>query len=239
VNGKIVSLDKELESGDVVEIITSKNARPSSNWLKFVKTKTAAQKIRKALGIPKEDKSMKQDGGISEQQLLKLLDLKEIKPSLIKFGKCCNPQYGDEIVAIKTKDGKYTVHKKNCINQFSTQREQTIILGWKSEDKGEEYTLNVSFVDRVGLLSDILKAISSKKINVISIKSKKTKRGALLTFQLNCDDGKKIDELKEDLKRINNILGFEFRKEKLKDIIKNIIKSKFRKKDLNNSKSEE
>ena len=239
VNGKIVSLDKELESGDVVEIITSKNARPSSNWLKFVKTKTAAQKIRKAIGIPKEDKSMKQDGGTSEQQLLKLLDLKEIKPSLIKFGKCCNPQYGDEIVAIKTKDGKYTVHKKNCINQFSTQREQTIILGWKSEDKGEEYTLNVSFVDRVGLLSDILKAISSKKINVISIKSKKTKRGALLTFQLNCDDGKKIDELKEDLKRINNILGFEFRKEKLKDIIKNIIKSKFRKKDLNNSKSEE
>lgn len=239
VNGKIVSLDKELESGDVVEIITSKNARPSSNWLKFVKTKTAAQKIRKALGIPKEDKSMKQDGGTSEQQLLKLLDLKGIKPSLIKFGKCCNPQYGDEIVAIKTKDGRYTVHKKNCINQFSTQRAQTIILGWKSEDKGEEYTLNVSFVDRVGLLSDILNAISSKKINVISIKSKKTKRGALLTFQLNCDDGKKIDELKEDLKRINNILGFEFRKEKLKDIIKNIIKSKFRKKDLNNSKSEE
>ncbi|MGB9748867.1 MAG: RelA/SpoT family protein [Candidatus Woesearchaeota archaeon] len=235
VNGKIVSLDKELESGDVVEIITSKNAKPSSSWLKFVKTKTASQKIRKALGIPKEDKSIKANAELSEQQLLKLLDLKGIKPSLVKFGKCCNPQYGDEIIAIKTKDGKYTIHKKNCINQFSSPREQTILLEWKSEDKGEEYTLNVSFIDRVGLLSDILKAISSRKINVTSVKSKTTKRGALLTFQLNCDDSKKIEELKEELKKINNILGFEFKKEKLRDILRNIINSRFRKKGSNSN----
>ncbi|MEM2121456.1 MAG: RelA/SpoT family protein, partial [Candidatus Woesearchaeota archaeon] len=80
VNGKMVSLDTELESGDVVEIITSKNAKPSRNWLRFVKTKSAAQKIRKALGISKEEKEVKSEVEMSEEELLKLLDLKGLKP---------------------------------------------------------------------------------------------------------------------------------------------------------------
>src|SRR3989338_3302796 len=51
VNNTIVPLDYELKSGDVVEIITAKNASPSRNWLKIVKTNLAKNKIRHSLGI--------------------------------------------------------------------------------------------------------------------------------------------------------------------------------------------
>ncbi|MEK7547185.1 MAG: TGS domain-containing protein, partial [Patescibacteria group bacterium] len=49
INGKIMPLDTPLESGDLVEILTQKNKRPSEDWLKFVKTSIARDHIRSAL----------------------------------------------------------------------------------------------------------------------------------------------------------------------------------------------
>jgi len=36
VNGKLVPLSHTLQSGDQVDIITSENAKPTSNWLDYV-----------------------------------------------------------------------------------------------------------------------------------------------------------------------------------------------------------
>ena len=48
VNGRLVPLESELENGDVVEILTSKadNAGPSRDWLSFVRSARARNKIR-------------------------------------------------------------------------------------------------------------------------------------------------------------------------------------------------
>ena len=49
VNGKIVPLNFELNSGDQVEIITSETAKPTSSWLDYVITSKARSAIRTAL----------------------------------------------------------------------------------------------------------------------------------------------------------------------------------------------
>lgn len=49
VNGKLVPLDTELHNGDIVEIITKKNSKPTSKWLDFAKTSLARRHIRNAL----------------------------------------------------------------------------------------------------------------------------------------------------------------------------------------------
>ncbi len=46
VNGRIASLSKELRNGDTVEVMTDPRQRPSRDWLAFVKTARARQKIR-------------------------------------------------------------------------------------------------------------------------------------------------------------------------------------------------
>lgn len=48
INGRITSLETEVKTGQVVEIITTKSANhgPSRNWLKLVKTSEARSKIR-------------------------------------------------------------------------------------------------------------------------------------------------------------------------------------------------
>jgi GTP pyrophosphokinase len=52
VNGKLVALSNKLHSGDVVEIIKSKNIKkPSHSWIDFVVTTTAKRKIKTQLRL--------------------------------------------------------------------------------------------------------------------------------------------------------------------------------------------
>ena len=51
VNGKLVTFDKHLRNGDVVEIMTKESAHPTQKWLEYVKTSMARRHIRNTLGI--------------------------------------------------------------------------------------------------------------------------------------------------------------------------------------------
>jgi len=50
INNQIATLDKVLKSGDVIEILTNKSRKfPNPDWLKFVKTSLARNKIKSSL----------------------------------------------------------------------------------------------------------------------------------------------------------------------------------------------
>jgi len=85
VNGRLVSLSHELQSGDQVEVITSQKQRPREDWLRFVVTSRAKSKIKSAL---KEDKKVIAVVGkeIAERKLkhLKLKLTSQTETELIK-----------------------------------------------------------------------------------------------------------------------------------------------------------
>lgn len=56
VNGKFVALDTELKNGDIVEIITKKNAKPSNKWMDYAKTTFAKRSIRSYLQKEEDEK---------------------------------------------------------------------------------------------------------------------------------------------------------------------------------------
>jgi len=58
VNGQLVPLAYKLETGDIIEITTSKNHHPSKDWLKFVKTVKARSKIRHWIKTQEKERSL-------------------------------------------------------------------------------------------------------------------------------------------------------------------------------------
>lgn len=75
VNGKLVPLSHELSSGDQVEILTSENIKPNSNWLDYATTARARSKIKSSL--KDEKKELAEEG----KEILRR-KLKQLKISL-------------------------------------------------------------------------------------------------------------------------------------------------------------
>ena len=58
VNGRMVPLKYELETGDIVEVVTAKNHHPSKDWLNFVKTVKARSRIRQWIKTQDKERSV-------------------------------------------------------------------------------------------------------------------------------------------------------------------------------------
>ena len=58
INGKIVSIREQLKTGDAIEILTSKNQRPTADWLNFVVTSKARTRIKLELNEEERKKAI-------------------------------------------------------------------------------------------------------------------------------------------------------------------------------------
>lgn len=72
VNGKMVPINTKLENTDIVDIVTSSNSKgPNSDWLKFVKTSSARNKITSFLKKQGKDVNISKGKEIFEKELRK------------------------------------------------------------------------------------------------------------------------------------------------------------------------
>lgn len=78
-NGQIVPLSFKLSNGDTVEVLTSKNSVPTKDWLKFVRSSKAKQRIRAYLKNEERHRAI----AVGEEILGK--DLRKVKQSLKKL----------------------------------------------------------------------------------------------------------------------------------------------------------
>lgn len=69
INGRIVTLDTSLKNGDIVEIITQKNSRPSLDWLNFVVTAGAKNKIRQWYKRSRREENVARGRELLEKEL--------------------------------------------------------------------------------------------------------------------------------------------------------------------------
>ncbi|MGQ9692191.1 MAG: RelA/SpoT family protein [Thermaceae bacterium] len=69
VNGRIVPLSYELQNGEIVEILTAKNAHPSKDWLEYAKSRTAKQKIRQYFRAQERQETLEKGQRILERYL--------------------------------------------------------------------------------------------------------------------------------------------------------------------------
>ncbi|MBI2550362.1 bifunctional (p)ppGpp synthetase/guanosine-3',5'-bis(diphosphate) 3'-pyrophosphohydrolase [Candidatus Woesearchaeota archaeon] len=204
VNGSIVPLDHELNPGDVVEIITSKDTKPSRQWLKFVKTGFAKEKIRRALGISVEDTGKKRWEVLTPAEILEKIDAKEIKPSLLQTARCCYLKIDEKPVGYRAKDGHVIIHHSKCENIKAVPEGKLIKLSWKEEPK-QRTSLMIELVDRVGIFADILNTMTAAMAKVESVNSKATRNKLYVSFEISGTGN--TEELVKKLKAVKGVVS--------------------------------
>ncbi|MFQ5474565.1 MAG: TGS domain-containing protein, partial [Candidatus Nanoarchaeia archaeon] len=211
VNEKIVPLDFELNSGDIVEILVQNNAKPSRNWLNFVKTRKAKNKIKTALGIEIEHKPKEARLRLERaaQSSINLEEHVEVSghpgwSRNLKVSKCCLPKPGEGIIGVKTKEGKITIHKPDCIHLDSIDDAKKIALGWKKKEV-DLFKLRTSISDRPGVMVDILNLLAKEMLTVRSVNTRTRKNRIVLSFKIQMIPEEKRDELVEKVRKINDV----------------------------------
>jgi len=143
VNDKLVTIDHELANGDVVEIIKSKSARPSRDWLAFVKTNEAKKHIRAWLrandpdNAPRDEpKPVRARRAMPKPQPAKPKDrspqisIQGERNVLYKLGRCCNPSHTDKVRGYITLNRGVTIHRWDCANLKSADRKRLLSVSW-------------------------------------------------------------------------------------------------------------
>ena len=127
VNNRIVTLDHVLKNGDIVEILTSKNAKgPSRDWMKIAKSNEARSKIRQWFKKEKRDENIANGRSAFDAELrhcgIAMKDVldTEFLPVLLK--KVAYPTLDDLYAAIGY--GGFTAQKAVSRIQGELQRRQ-------------------------------------------------------------------------------------------------------------------
>ena len=132
---------------------------------------------------------------------------------LVKFSNCCNPLPGDEIIGYITRGYGVSIHKRDCTNvpkhlSDSEEPERWVTAHWEYE-AGETFrsTLQITAIDRTGLLADVTIQLSNMHIFIHTLNSRELKDGrAVVTVTIDVA-GK--DHLRGVISRLSDINGIE------------------------------
>ena len=282
VDGRMVPLKHELKTGNIVEIITSKNHHPSKDWLNFVKTVKARSRIRQWIKTQDKERSISLGREMCEKAFRKnqlnfnafirsdkmnevveqfnfksvedliasvgygkttplqvvrkfiakpetdedgetifgkIMDkvrkkkgtsgvlVKGLDDILIKFGKCCRPLPGDDIIGYITQGYGVTVHRANCKNALKTNPERQIEVDWDTKNS-ETFPVKVAIrsLDRVGLLADVAANISKNEANIIEVNTKTgVDKVVNILLTLSVEDTDHLDRVLSSLKKVKYV----------------------------------
>ena len=287
VNGKLVPLRHELRDGDTVEILTSDAQFPRKDWLEFVVSGKARQKIRHAIRVAEQARSRElgremlekelrrgglslaralEDGRIAAlaqaelsgapddlfsavgygriapgELLAKLrgdappapaeperpkrrgLFRREPAPSgsgirvdgqadvLVRFGNCCNPLPGDDVVGFVTRGRGVTVHARDCAHAFTQDPDRRIDVQWESKTAiPRQIKVRVVSVDQPGVLARITKSIAATGVNIggarVATSDHKT---AIHDFDLWVTDLRALNAVMKEIERVRGVQSVE------------------------------
>lgn len=144
--------------------------------------------------------------------------VKGIHDVAVRFSKCCSPIPGDEIVGFVTRGRGITIHRTDCVNVLNmseVDRSRLIEAEWQGGDDGkihEKYMAEISVFanNRTGLLVDLSKLFTERKIDVRSINSRTSKQEkATISMSFEVGSKEELNSLIEKVRQIESVIDVE------------------------------
>jgi GTP pyrophosphokinase len=132
---------------------------------------------------------------------------------MVRFGGCCAPLPGDEVVGFVTRGRGVTVHLKDCPKVFELDPERRIDVDWQP-DAGDDVTrkirMRVRSQDQPGLLAKVTKTISAEGVNIgAAIVTTSPDRLSEQTFDVWVPDVAKLNSVMKEIRKIKGVLSVE------------------------------
>ncbi|MFD1723034.1 RelA/SpoT family protein [Amnibacterium endophyticum] len=128
---------------------------------------------------------------------------------LVKLAKCCTPVPGDEVLGFVTRGAGVSVHRTDCTNVVSLEREpdRMVEVEWAPTSKSVFLVqIQVEALDRSGLLSDVTRVLSEHHVNILSANvSTSSDRLALSRFLFEMGDTTHLDRVLNAVRRIEAV----------------------------------
>lgn len=127
----------------------------------------------------------------------------------VRLGRCCTPVPGDEIVGFVTRGQGVSVHRTDCPNVRTLQKEpeRLIEVTW-AEGKPTSFivAIQVEALDRTRLLSDVATNLSDSHVNILSATSSTGRdRITRLRFAFELADIAHLSSVLGAVKRVDGV----------------------------------
>lgn len=143
--------------------------------------------------------------------------VKGVHDVAVRFSKCCSPVPGDEIVGFVTRGRGISIHRTDCINVINLTEEdraRLIDAEWQKSDSDikERYTAEIKIFgyNRTGLLVDISKIFTERKIDLSSLNCRVSKQGiATISLSFDVQGREELNSLIEKIRQVESVIDIE------------------------------
>ncbi len=102
----------------------------------------------------------------------------------VRFGRCCTPVPGDDIVGYITRGRGVTIHKADCVNALSGEEERRVEVEWADENIGAfTASIKIAAYDKPNLLVEIASIISEMNISIKNVSASLDEKTSIATFR--------------------------------------------------------
>jgi GTP pyrophosphokinase len=127
-----------------------------------------------------------------------------------RLSRCCTPVPGDEITGFVTRGHGVSVHRSDCVNLrhlLDSEPERLVEVRWSpTEDSLFLVAIQVEALDRTGLLSDVTRAISDARVNILSASVTTSRdRVAVSKFTFEMGDPKHLGHVLRAVRAIDGV----------------------------------
>jgi GTP pyrophosphokinase len=126
-----------------------------------------------------------------------------------KLARCCAPVPGDDVFGFITRGRGVSVHRMDCPNSKTIRKEpeRVVDVEWDSSQGGRfTVVLQVSALDRTGLLRDLSDSLTDAGVMILSSSSWAKRDGtARLRFAFELADVGHLDHIQKTVRRVEGV----------------------------------